>query len=45
LRADGDALARMGAGRQDLESALVAAGLQLVALRLEPLPAAAEGEV
>lgn len=44
LRAEGDALARMGAGRQDLESALVAAGLQLVALRLEPLPAAAEGE-
>lgn len=39
LRADSEALARLSAGREDLESALVGAGLQLTALRFEPLPA------
>jgi hypothetical protein len=39
LRAADGVLERLAAGRDDLEAALVGAGLQLVALRFEPLPA------
>jgi hypothetical protein len=43
LRGSPEALARMQAARDDLEDALVAAGLQLSALRFEPLMPAATG--
>lgn len=43
LRGSPEALARMQAARDDLEDALVAAGLQLEALRFEPLAGETRG--